>query len=165
MRRIFGRCFLDDMGINRGAGELMTAVILRLALALAGLICAQPYDGRALAAFVSPPNGCPIPCWQGIRPGVTTAVEALYLLEQNPWVGQIKRGEFVISWTWSGQQPPFVDAAHEGLLGLTGGIVRQVRIQTLIPFGDLWALLRPPERARLVRPLSRASAYQIAWFS
>ena len=68
--------------------EDMTRLALKIAIlligvssALTGLIRAQPYDSGALAAFFAPPEGCPAPCWQGIRPGLTTASnETLRLL-------------------------------------------------------------------------------------
>lgn len=36
------------------------------------LIHAQPYDDSQLRAFLTPPEGCPAPCFMGIRPGITT---------------------------------------------------------------------------------------------
>src|SRR5690606_25048567 len=50
------------------------------------LIRAQPYDDSDLRAFLTPPEGCPAPCFMGIRPGVTTVEEAIAILEGHEWV-------------------------------------------------------------------------------
>lgn len=44
------------------------------------LIRVQPYDDSELRAFLTPPEGCPAPCFMGIRPGVTTMEEAVAIL-------------------------------------------------------------------------------------
>src|SRR5262245_5414800 len=56
----------------------MTHLWFRLSLVLTGLFTAallvirvQPYDDHDLRAFLTPPYGCPTPCWMGIRPGTT----------------------------------------------------------------------------------------------
>src|SRR4051794_14092484 len=56
---------------------LFTAVLL--------LIHAQPYDDHELRQLLLP-EGCPAPCFMGIRPGVTTMDEALELLKKSGWI-------------------------------------------------------------------------------
>jgi hypothetical protein len=65
----------------------MTRTYLRLALVIAAMcaaavlfIRAQPYDDGGLRALLTPPTGCPVPCFLGIRPGVTTPEDALAIL-------------------------------------------------------------------------------------
>ena len=55
----------------------LASVLLGLLFAAAAVIRAQPYDDSELRAFLTPPEGCPAPCFMGIRPGVTTREEAL----------------------------------------------------------------------------------------
>lgn len=55
------------------------------------LIRAQPYDDSELRAFLTPPEGCPAPCFMGIRPGVTTMEEAIAVLEQSDADAPINR--------------------------------------------------------------------------
>lgn len=70
----------------------ITRLILRLAVVLAligwlsiALIRAQPYDAGPARALLLPPAGCSdLPCWQGMRPGVTTLDEAVRFFEQRP---------------------------------------------------------------------------------
>ncbi len=50
------------------------------------LIRAQPYDDSDLRAFLTPPEDCPAPCFMDIRPGMTTAEEAVSILDAHPWV-------------------------------------------------------------------------------
>ncbi len=54
-----------------------------------GIIRAQPYDDSELRAFLTPPSGCAMPCFMGIRPGVTTADEAIAILEAHEWVSNV----------------------------------------------------------------------------
>jgi hypothetical protein len=107
---------------------------------------------------------CPSPCWLGIRPGMTTAEDAAARLRAHPWMIDVIQTRDQIIWRWSGAQPAAIDATQRGLIGLGGGLVRTLRIQTRVSFGEWWAYLGPPSRATLVRPLSRVSAFQIATY-
>lgn len=132
---------------------------------LIGLARAQPNNEAALRALFTPPAGCPAPCWEGIRIGVATKAEALTILDAHPWIGQIFESDTQISWRWSGQQPALLDGQRDGLIGLRGGVVRLIRLQTRVRFGEFWTLLDQPDEALLVRPLTRFSAFQIAQYN
>jgi hypothetical protein len=124
-----------------------------------GAIRAQPYDRGELPLLLIERG-----CWQEICVDVTTRAEALRTLNTSDWVGEIFQTDLHISWRWSGAQPALIDASQDGLLRVQGGVVRQVRVRTHIPFGDVWMSLRQPDDALLVRPVSRFSAYQIALY-
>src|SRR4051812_45844003 len=63
------------------------------------LIHAQPYDDHELRELLLP-EGCPAPCFMGIRPGVTTADEAIKILESSEWAASIDK-QFMPSFvTW-----------------------------------------------------------------
>jgi hypothetical protein len=130
-------------------------------VALLGLLRVQPGENAALRGLFMPPPGCSAPCWQGIQLGVTTKDEALTILNNHPWIGQIFIGDTQISWRWSGHQPALLDGQRDGLIGLRGGVARLLRLQTRVQFGEFWALLGRPDGALLVRPLTRYSAFQI----
>ncbi len=102
------------------------------------LIRAQPYDDHELRALLMP-DDCEMPCFMGIRPGVTTVDEAVKLLQNNSWVGTIdqNREANYLSWTWNGQQPFFIDASQVGGLqsDATYTLVEGVNIQLTIPLG------------------------------
>ncbi len=72
----------------------------------------QPYDDRAFRSIFVSSEDCRLPCWQGIRPGVTSGVEAIAILQNHPWANYVRvRGDLeagdpgTITWSWSGAQP------------------------------------------------------------
>jgi hypothetical protein len=135
--------------------SVIMSLFLKFALALAltcataiAAIRAQPYDDHNLRALLSAPDGCSAPCWQGIRPGVTTGTEASRLLETNAWVGNV---DYYVDlnalvWEWSGEQPDWIDDHQRGVVSFDVRSVRYVRIYTRIAFGDLWLALGTPEQ-------------------
>ncbi|MDX2139910.1 MAG: hypothetical protein SF123_17625 [Chloroflexota bacterium] len=114
-----------------------------------------------LRALLLPPTDCAAPCWQGLRPGETSADDAEALLRAHPWVADINRTATHLSWHWNGRQPNAIDGTARGLIYLNSGRVGTLRIALTVPFGDIWALFKSPDDALLVRPVSRSSAYQI----
>lgn len=64
---------------------LFTAILL--------IIHAQPYDDHELRQLLLP-EGCPAPCFMGIRPGVTSMKEAVRLLRSNDWVRDLQPFNF-----------------------------------------------------------------------
>ena len=78
-------------------------------------ICAQPLDNHVLRGLLMPEN-CTMPCFMGIRPGVTTVADAVTLLAGSGWVNQADirvstRFNVVrLEWYWNGLQPDIFDA-------------------------------------------------------
>ena len=149
----------------------MTGLIVRLALltallfgAAVGLIRAQPTSDEAVRLALDPTPDCPADaaCWMGITPGITTAREAAERLRVHPWVAEVLESEGGTAWTWSGQQPAFITPDRYGLLAVQGGKIITMRIQTTLPFGEVWAAWQAPTNSLLIRAMSRSSAYQIA---
>lgn len=64
----------------------LTLLLSVLCLTPVLLIRAQPYDDGGLRAFLTPPEGCPAPCFMGIRPGGTSPEDALMLLRASGFV-------------------------------------------------------------------------------
>ncbi len=120
--------------------------------ALVGLIRARPYDDSELHAILVPSDGCALPCFMGIRPGITTVQEAYDLLERHPWVDHVKQhiwfsgpNNNLFSWTWSGQQPAFINSAAPGVFSAHGSLVDVVQVSTTIPLGAFWLRRRPQQ--------------------
>lgn len=126
---------------------------------LIGAIRAQPYNDGDLRVLLGEGE-----CWQDICIDVTSTEDALRVLQAHPWVGEVFERSPYISWSWSGSQPRLINSAEAGLLEATGGVVRRLRVQTIIPFGDIWIALNRPNDALLVRPVSSYSVYQIAFY-
>jgi hypothetical protein len=138
----------------------LTLVLIALTAGLIGVVRSQPSDSQPLYDLIV--QDCEAPCWQGIKTDVTTREEATAILQASPWVAQIYQTPIAVTWRWSGRQPALIDGTKDGLLQLVGSRVTQIRIQTLVPFGDVWLLLDRPDDARLAQPLTRFTAYQIA---
>ncbi|MDZ4766408.1 MAG: hypothetical protein SGI73_17845 [Chloroflexota bacterium] len=105
-----------------------------------------------------------MPCWAGIRVGVTTRADAEAILGAHPWVGRVFSGATQLSWRWNGTQPALIDGARDGLIGLGAGVVQRLRIQTTVRYGEMWGALGAPDDALLVRPVSRYAAFQISMY-
>src|SRR5262245_5048630 len=83
------------------------------------LIHAQPHDDHELRDLLLP-EGCPAPCFMGIRPGVTTMQEARNILEASGWTDHVvlnnginltANDSFIsVSWEWNDQRSPLLDA-------------------------------------------------------
>lgn len=137
----------------------MNAFAIRIALPLTllfaaciGLVHAQPYDDHALRELFTPPDGCPMPCFMSIRPGVTTAEDAATILRAHEWVSEAtvlynRSGQiYVIQWSWSGTQPRLVDTSKQAHLYARDNIVTSITAPTTVPFGDIWLTLGKPDR-------------------
>lgn len=129
----------------------LTRSLLRLSLLLIAaftgvvvLIHARPYDDSELRAFLLPPEGCPAPCWQGIRPNLTSVDEAFFYLSQIQ--GMRFSYEFSpfdarsggVHWEWEN-----VTQAIYGSMDFTNLIVTNVTIH--MPYGRLWLSLGNPD--------------------
>lgn len=114
------------------------------------LIRAQPYDDSQLRAFLTPPESCPVPCFLGIRPGVTTVEAAVTMLQAHEWIQEVFIESYgivkprQIGWHWSRVAPAIVQGdglRRGGRLGVDGqGIVEYMQFRTQVKLGD--ALLR-----------------------
>jgi hypothetical protein len=123
---------------------LLTAPVLLILILVMVLIRAQPYDDYDLRTVLLPTN-CTMPCFMGIRPGVTTMEEAVQLLRASGWVAQVQDdpstvGFNAITWTWNERRPAFIRADSQGLLlshtdANMINIVDRIRVETTVPFG------------------------------
>ena len=66
---------------------MVTSVFLFTAVLL--IIHSQPYDNLQQRQLLFP-DGCPAPCFMGIRPGVTSVDEAIQILQSSGWTADIQ---------------------------------------------------------------------------
>lgn len=87
------------------------APLFILFVAVALLIRAQPYDDHDIRALLMPDN-CQMPCFMGIKPGVTTVDQAVKILGNSNWVQSLDmtyaQTQGLIMWSWSGLQPKWL---------------------------------------------------------
>ncbi|MBI1278946.1 MAG: hypothetical protein GC179_12530 [Anaerolineaceae bacterium] len=120
------------------------------------LIHTQPYDDHELRELLLP-EGCPAPCFMGIRPGITTKDEAMKLLASSGWVEMgdstslIENDNFPLTLKWNGKQAQLLNA-EEGF-GLrvifqraSPKTVVQItfNLTTQVSLGDVYLLLGKP---------------------
>jgi hypothetical protein len=85
------------------------------------LIRTQYYDNRAIRQLLQT-DGCPAPCFLGIRPGVTTASDAIVLLQQSQWVKpetiaymEWDKGGGAV-WTWNKHASPLLGSRQSSFI-------------------------------------------------
>lgn len=126
----------------------MLTLLLRMSLLLTLLaalpifiIRARPYEDSELFALLTPPEGCAMPCFMGVRPGVTSVEEAMQILQSHPWVAEgIESREFSrIVVVWDSAEPSLIDTGTSGRFSFAGGVIQNINIRTRIRLGDLWA--------------------------
>src|ERR1041385_6114371 len=119
---------------------LFTAVLL--------LIHAQLYDDHKLRELLLP-DGCPAPCFMGIRPGVTTMDEVPRILEKSGWI-EIESSDSIggrdttdLRFAFNGNQPDVI-YANQGLAlrfqnaNPTAIMQIFVELQNTVTLGDLY---------------------------
>jgi hypothetical protein len=124
------------------------------------IIRAQPYDDHELRAFLLPPEDCRAPCFMGIRPGVTTAREALDMLNNHAWVetvwienNPLTEGAFnyhpdqpaELSWSWERTAPRWININTRGWLSFRRGYVNTMVVDTHLRFGETLLILGKPD--------------------
>jgi hypothetical protein len=124
----------------------------------------QPYDDSALRDLLVFEETCPMPCWQGIRLGITSLDDALERLNTSVWVDSVqKRAGYRHIWTWSDQNSLTHDNATEQqfLFSWREGIVDTISMQRLSPLWQLWLIFGRPD-AITVAPMPDDSILYIA---
>ncbi len=152
------------MSITRAAFVVSTFFTLLFAASIAA-IHAQPYDDNGLRDFLTPPDDCPMPCFMGIRPGMTTYAEAVAILEAHDWIRTVdtSRGRFRLIATWSGAQSAWIRETRELNLPFEDDVVQQVFVATHITLGDLWLALGSPEYLRRLESLDNLGSFSAAY--
>jgi hypothetical protein len=146
----------------------LTALLLLPVL----LIRAQPYDGQSLRSFLLPPQGCPMPCFMGIRPGVTMAWDALALLESSDQVGRVlenfgsTRPEVIdyqlpptlsiIDWRWN--EGRWMQMEKHGSLVMFNRQVSAINLYTPFSLGDMLLTYGFPDEDKMTRTRSGGGA-------
>lgn len=145
--------------------KVLRLVIVLSFLCSAGVVLAQgrQYDDSALRALIEPTKNCSMPCWQGIQLGTTSLDEALRLLDDNLWVGEVrKRVGFRHIWLWSDQRPSVVSgSSQQYLLSWRGDIAETISMETLPASWQFWLILGRPDTIT-VAPINSNTLVYIA---
>jgi hypothetical protein len=130
----------------------LTLPLIVLFIGALTMIHAQPAEGD-VRTFLQPAEGCTMPCWLGIQPGVTTLDQALAILSAHPWLEQVQLIErppyTYIYWEWSAHKPDFMGAPRvflPSVMWAKGGIIQLIFIPTDLPYGEVSLLFGAPMR-------------------
>jgi hypothetical protein len=145
------------------------------------LIRAQPYEDRAGPALAA--KDCPSPCFMGIRPGVITMRDAIYILQSHPWVANGPYGfpahvrdavffdaalpRTTINLRWTPALPAWIDTAQTGGLMVEDWDVLGLTIGTHLSLGEIFLAFGDPDEARFAAAegaSGRRFAYS-AWYA
>jgi hypothetical protein len=132
----------------------LTLPLLLFFTTAATIIHTQPYRDPQMQEILAA-DLCTMPCFLGIRPGLTTFGEALDILEANAWVGNVE--PYAIApgtsythvrgwayWDWRADAPIWfrgtspILGVHSGAFETLDGIVNRITVATNIPFGRFW---------------------------
>jgi hypothetical protein len=155
------------------AGKLVFWLGSLLALSLTLFVAVvrfYPRDESEMRRLLAPPDGCAMPCWQGIRPGITTAGDAVALLSQHAWGGRIimtyfdaGKGDGIIAWTWNADGLEEIARLHGVRLHVRDGVVYNISLPPGIPLRDVWLAFGDPsegEWAIVDRPYTKGYRIQ-----
>ncbi len=128
-------------------------IIFGLFAAAALLVHAQPRDEYDIVRLLVYKD-CAAPCFLGIRPGITTAGDAVKLLENHEWVMNIESrytdfGQSTntfwgyVYWQWKSgspfwtHTPTFKLGLYDSYLRILDGRVNEIAFSTSLPLGAL----------------------------
>lgn len=106
------------------SARLLVSVLAMVIAFLGGMALithARPYDDGGLRDLLMP-SGCEMPCFLGIRPGVTTRDEVIAILESHEWIGVVHDDESgsIIRAYWSPtMQSKPASSANNGVVAVT----------------------------------------------
>jgi hypothetical protein len=137
------------------------SVLLALLLSLPIFaIRAQPYDDSELRAFLMPPEGCPAPCFMGIRPGLTTTQAATAILGAQPLLANTIAPNPPNGIRFRANRPQgLVEDTVFSYLRVESNMIQWLRVQTNISLGDVWAAYGQPDWGSRVYTMGSSYIY------
>lgn len=132
-------------------------------------IHAQLYDDHELRELLLP-EGCPAPCFMGIRPGVTTMDETMKLLRSSKWVEMghweptIDKETSEVRLGFNGSQPKVIDDSLPLILIFQNTAPQKINrvlfnFQDSVRLGDIYLVLGKPTRFNRNSFLTPAMGY------
>ena len=136
------------------SGMTALTVCFGLLIGTARLFPSAPPDLSGFSTLLD--YGCERPCLLDVEPETMSVIDAMDHLQAHPWVGSVLRGSsnffssnVTVYWTWSGEQPDFIDGDVLGrLFGWTDAgdrphIVTGMEFATTLRLYDLETALGP----------------------
>ncbi len=121
-----------------------TFALVIMFVAFISLIRVRPYNDTDFRSFFLSSEDCRKPCWQGIRPGITTIDEAVMILESAAWAQDVTVDKRSISWAWRGNHIPSIDIQTSGIMYISNNRVAAIIVPLNVAFGDFQLLFGQP---------------------
>ena len=122
-----------------------------LFLLLMLVIHAQRYDSSSVRALLLPPAGCVAPCFQGLRPGHSTIIDALAFFQQRPELNvYVERSNAahdntLMNWRDSRR-------GYRGALHFVDGLLTELTVSGL-NLDQVWLALGEPDGAQMANEI------------
>lgn len=138
---------LSQLGVSVSRSALRGSLLLLIGFsAIISLVYTYAaLGGGYSSSLLARSDACVFPCWEGIEPGVTTSARAVAVLRRHPWVERVW-GVSIVVWTWSGQQPAWINDSLPGTISSHHGIVEQIGIPTRLKMGEFWLMYERMEK-------------------
>ncbi len=107
-----------------------------------------------------------MPCWENIRPDVTSIDDALRILETHPWIDTITYPDILFDkrtyWSWSATRPNLINPSLRGH-SMPGwdNTWWSIEISTVIPLGDFVLSLGQPDSFMILTIASNTKVVKI----
>ncbi|MBX3082330.1 MAG: hypothetical protein KF716_11910 [Anaerolineae bacterium] len=159
-------------GVSRWAAVMWAVATVTLGVIMVSARASRSAIEAEMVAVLSAPAECAAPCWLGIKPEVTTAGEAIDILEANPWIAEVRTidgmvtSDRLIQWTWSGAQPAALDSTRQGQAWVRNNLVYLIELPLTARFEMVWSAYGLPDRlyyeAASLRPytMQRVLSYE-----
>ncbi len=121
-----------------------------------------------------------MPCFMGIRPGVTTVDVALHIFSMHEWSSTTSddfpaQARYAVmydavlprttmNWRWSAAHPNWIDDTHAGSIRVEGLKVLDITVDTYLSVGDIFLAFGFPDQSLYVASNNRRFVY-IAWYA
>jgi hypothetical protein len=123
------------------------------------LIHVQPYDDHDLRQLLLP-DGCPAPCFMGIRPDVTTAEEALQILNTSNLIKDVQSYGTLISWSWGNLRSTWIDSrGGKIIIDSDSQLVDAIVLYTNVSIGEVRLALGSPNIELVSMPQANSNSF------
>ncbi|MCX9076566.1 MAG: hypothetical protein OIN84_01175, partial [Candidatus Methanoperedens sp.] len=137
-----------------------------------------PYEDRVVPALIH--DDCPMPCFMGIRPGITSIDAAVYRLTTHAWSSsseadfpaQVRYAVMynavlprtLMNWRWSEAPPDWIDRTELGGVLVEDRDVLNLTIRTNLSVGEFFLAFGAPDASSFLESYNHEYRYT-AWYA
>jgi hypothetical protein len=105
----------------------------------------QPYDRDIKDILL--PDDCPLPCFMGIRPGITRQTQAIDILKASLWVSEInlQKLPYIVEWKAAPAAERWPNLDTLNVVSFSGDLVENVDLNMNLNVSDVLMVLGRPD--------------------